>query len=152
MSETTTTTTKAKAPAKAPAKPTTPPPTKGKDKWLFAGYWNALIGGFVLIVQGILTFFWQINSSINFLGSSNFFLLANAAWAFWLSAVIQILLGIFVLILIWEVIQSLLKVGILIKDPMWVGIILVIIGLLTMGLGGVLVLVGGIFYLLGISK
>ncbi len=138
MSETTITTTPAKKPV--------------KSNWEFAGYWNTLIGGFVLIVQGFLTFFWQLAPGIQFLGNSNFFLFSIGTWAIWFNAVIQMLLGIFVLILIWAWIQDLLKIGVLIKDNMWLGIIFIVIGLITLGLGGVLVLVGGIFYLLSIKK
>jgi hypothetical protein len=137
MSETITTTTPEKKPV--------------KSNWEFAGYWDALIGGFLLIVQGFLTFFWKLNPNINFLGNSNFFLFGGN-WAFWFNAIIQMLLGIFVLILIWAWIQDLFKIGVLIQDKMWLGVIFLVIGLITMGLGGVLVLVGGIFYLLSIKK
>lgn len=141
MSETTTTTT---APAKKPV----------KSNWEFAGYWDALIGGFVLIVQGFLTFFWNLADGIELLGSSNLFLLSvkpGVTWAYWFNAVIQMLLGIFVLILIWAWIQDLFKIGVLIQNKMWLGVIFIVIGLITLGLGGVLVLVGGIFYLLSIK-
>ncbi|MFW9852965.1 MAG: hypothetical protein ACFFDS_08480 [Candidatus Thorarchaeota archaeon] len=141
MSETTTTTTKTTT-AKKPI----------KTNWEFAGYWDALIGGFILVVQGFLTFFWTLAPGITFLGSSNFFTLATGTWYWWFNAVIQMLLGIFVLILIWAWIQDLLKIGVLVQDKMWLGIILIVIGLITLGLGGVLVLVGGIFYLLSIKK
>jgi len=141
MSDTTTTT-----------KTTTPVKKPVKSNWEFAGYWNTLIGGFVLIVQGFLTFFWQLAPGIQFLGNSNFFLLSGGIWAIWFNAVIQMLLGFLVLILIWDKVQDLLRIGVLIQDKMWLGVIFIVIGLITMGLGGVLVLVGGIFYLLSIKK
>lgn len=143
---TTTTTTKAK-------KPTSPTPTSSKDKWRFAGYWNVLIGGFILIIQGFLSFFGTLAPGLYlFIGSANFFNFAGGLWVLWFNAVIQLLLGIFILILIWEVIQRLLNIGVLIKDTMWLGIVLLVIGLITLGIGGVLVVVGSIFYLLSIEK
>ena len=136
MSETTTT-----APAKKPV----------KSNWEFAGYWDALIGGFVLLVQGFLTFFWTLAPNITFLGNTNFFTFTGGTWYFWFNAVIQMLLGLLVLILIWAWIQDLFKIGVLIQNKMWLGIIFIVIGLITLGLGGVLVLVGGIFYLLSVK-
>ena len=142
---TTTTTTKPKPEPKAQK--------ASKEKWGFAGYWNVLIGAFILIIQGFLTFFWQLSPGLfAFIGMTNFFILSGGVWAIWFNAVIQMLLGFFILILIWEVVQKLLRTGVLIKDTMWLGIVLLVIGLITMGPGGILVVVGSIFYLLSISK
>lgn len=146
---TTTTTTTKKTPAK---KATTAPPSSSKDKWRFAGYWNALIGAFILIVQGFLLFFNGLAGGIGFLAGSNIFVTFGSNWGIWLAAALQMALGIFILILIWETIQKLLNIGVLVKDTMWLGIILLLIGIITLGLGGALVLVGGIFYLLSIPK
>jgi len=149
MSESTTTTTTTTKATKA----TTKPPSATKDKWLFAGYWNVLIGGFILIIQGFLSFFGTLAPGLYlFIGSANFFNFAGGLWVLWFNAVIQLLLGIFILILIWGVIQKLLNVGVLIKDRMWLGIVLLVIGLITMGIGGILVVLGSIFYLLSITK
>ncbi len=146
MSESTTTTTTTK-------KATSPIPSSSKDKWIFAGYWNVLIGAFILIIQGFLTFFWQLAPGLYlFIGMTNFFVLSGGVWAVWFNAVIQMLLGFFILILIWAAVQKLLKTGVLIKDTMWLGVVLLVIGLLTMGPGGILVIVGAIFYLLSIKK
>ncbi|OLS32681.1 MAG: hypothetical protein HeimAB125_06490 [Candidatus Heimdallarchaeota archaeon AB_125] len=138
MSETTATTTTTTA-AKKPT----------KSNWKFAGYWNALIGGFVLLISGFLTFFTYLAPGLYFIGSASFFTLAYIPW---LTGLIQMLLGFLVLFLIWEWLQDTLKTGTLIKDSMWLGIILILVGLITGGLGGVLVLVGGIYYLLSIKK
>ena len=149
MSETTTT----KTETTKPKRTANIAPSSSKEKWRFAGYWTVLIGAFVLIVQGFLTFFWQQAPGLYlFIGMTNFFILSNGVWAIWFNAVIQMLLGIFILILIWGVIQKLLNTGVLIKDIMWLGIVLLVIGLITMGPGGILVLVGSIFYLLSIPK
>ncbi len=137
MSETTTTTTTAKRPS--------------KSNWKFAGYWNVLIGGFILVVQGFLGLFWKLNANITFLGGSNFFNLGGI-WGLWLSAILQMVLGLLVLLLVWEWLQDTLRTGVLVKDSMWLGVIFLVIGLLALGLGGILVLVGGIFYLISTKK
>jgi len=126
MSETTTT-----IPAKKPI----------KSNWKFAGYWNALIGGFLLLLSGFLTFFAYLAPGLFFLSSASFFTFAGTPW---LTGLIQMLLGFLVLFLIWEWLQDKLKTGPLVKDVMWIGIILLVIGLITGGLGGILVLVGAI--------
>jgi len=137
MSETTTTTT-----TTAAKKPI-------KSNWKFAGYWNALIGGFVLVIQGFFMFFSYLAPGLGLIGGGSFFTFAYIPW---LTGLIQMLLGFFVLIFIWEWLQDALKIGPLIKDVMWVGIILLLIGLITGGFGGILVFVGAIYYLLSIKK
>lgn len=119
------------------------------SKWEFAGYWTALIGGFVLIVQGILMFFSYLSAGLLFIGGMSFFTLANIPW---LNGLLSLVLGILVLFLIWKWLQVRIKTGPWIKDPMWLGIVFLLIGLITGGSGGVLVLVGGIYYLLSIKK
>ena len=141
MSETTSTTTSKPTAAKKPS----------KSNWKFAGYWNALIGGFVLMISGFLMFFAYplLAPGLAFIGGASFFTFTGLPW---LIGLIQLLLGILVLFLIWEWLQDLARTGPLIKDVMWVGIILIIIGLITGGWGGILVFIGGIYYLLSISK
>ncbi|MEE9410919.1 MAG: hypothetical protein V3V41_08325 [Candidatus Heimdallarchaeota archaeon] len=121
------------------------------SKWEFAGYWTALIGGFVLIVQGILMFFSLIPGAVglNVIGGMSFFTIFAAAWV---NGLLSLVLGILVLFLIWKWLQVRIKTGPWIKDPMWLGIVFLLIGLITGGSGGVLVLVGGIYYLLSIKK
>jgi hypothetical protein len=128
---------------------TTPPPTKTVSKWEFAGYWTSLIGAFILVVQGILMFFSYLASGLLFIGGMSFFTFANIAW---LNGLLSLLLGILVLFLIWEWLQQQVKTGPWIKDKMWLGIVLLLIGLITGGSGGVLVLVGGVYYLLSLKK
>ncbi|NPD89575.1 MAG: hypothetical protein HGN29_12720 [Asgard group archaeon] len=125
----------------------TPKPTE--SKWIFTGYWDALIGGFILIIQGFLAFFSQLSGGLGVFGGMSFFALTEV-W--WLSALLSLLLGILVLFLIWKWLLDKIGMKPLIKDTMWLGIILLIIGLITGGTGGVLVFIGGIFYLLSLSK
>ncbi|NHJ33735.1 MAG: hypothetical protein FK732_12815 [Asgard group archaeon] len=119
------------------------------SKWEFAGYWTALIGGFVLVVQGILMFFSYLAGGLLFIGGMSFFTAANLPW---LNGLLSLLFGILVLFLIWKWLQIQIKSGPWIKDPMWLGIVLILIGLITGGSGGVLVLVGGVYYLLSIKN
>ncbi len=128
---------------------TTITPKQTVSKWKFAGYWDALIGGFLLIIQGLLTFFSQLAQGLNVFGGMSFFALTGV-W--WLSALLSLLLGILVLFLIWKWLIDRIGMQPIIKDTMWLGIVLLIIGLVTGGTGGVLVFIGGIFYLLSISK
>jgi len=120
-----------------------------KSNWKFAGYWNALIGGFLLLFSGFLTFFSYLAPGLYFISSATFFTFAYIPW---LTGLIQMLLGFLVLFLVWEWLQDKLKTGPLVKNVMWLGIILLVIGLITGGLGGILVLVGGIYYILSINK
>lgn len=121
------------------------------SKWEFAGYWTTLIGGFILIVQGILMFFSLIAGAggLTFIGGMSFFTIFADAWV---NGLLSLVLGILILFLIWKWLQVQIKSGPWIKDPMWLGIVLLIIGLITGGSGGVLVFVGGIYYLLSIKN
>ncbi|MHA2309491.1 MAG: hypothetical protein ACXABJ_09460 [Candidatus Heimdallarchaeaceae archaeon] len=127
----------------------TPTPTKTISKWEFAGYWDALIGAFILIIQGILTFFSGLATGLGVFGGMSFFALTGA-W--WLSGLLSLIFGILILFLIWKWLLDQIGIQPLIKDKMWLGISLLIIGILTGGSGGVLVLIGGIFYLLSIKR
>ncbi|MBK5115125.1 MAG: hypothetical protein KGD59_11460 [Candidatus Heimdallarchaeota archaeon] len=124
-------------------------PHQSDSKWLFAGYWDALIGGFILIIQGFLSFFSQLNEGLGVFGSLSFFALVDL-W--WLSALLSMVIGFLVLLLIWKWIIDKIGRGPLISDPIGIGIVLLILGLIAGGIGGVLVLIGGIFYLIGSSK
>ncbi|MHA1122889.1 MAG: hypothetical protein ACTSPC_08840, partial [Candidatus Heimdallarchaeota archaeon] len=106
-------------------------PSQSDSKWRFAGYWNALIGGFILIVQGFLSFFSRLNAGFEVFGGLSFFALTGL-W--WLSALLAMIIGFLVL------------------DPIGIGIALLIFGLIAGGIGGVLVLIGGIFYLISSAK
>ena len=133
---------------------TTTTTVKTVSKWEFAGYWTALIGAFVLIVQAILTFFSYIGgaSGLGFIGGMSFFTLIGGGTLLWINGLLSILLGILVLFLIWEWLQKQVKTGPWITNKMWLGVILLVIGLITGGSGGVLVLVGGVYYLLSETK
>ena len=132
---------------------TTPTTTTVKkvSNWEFAGYWTALIGAFVLIVQGILMFLSLIAGAggLQFVGGLSFFTIFADAWV---NGLLSLLLGILILFLIWKWLQVQIKSGPWIKDPMWLGIVLLLIGLITGGSGGILVLVGGVYYLLSIKN
>lgn len=128
---------------------TTATTTKTVSKWEFVGYWDALIGGFLLIVQGFLTFFSQLSTGLGVFGGMSFFAITGV-W--WLSGLLSLILGILVLFLIWKWLIDQIGMKPLIKNTMWLGITFLIIGLITGGSGGVLVFIGGIFYLLSLSK
>ena len=60
---------------------TTTTPTKTVSNWEFAGYWTVLIGGFILVVKGILMFFYYIQGAgdLEYVGMS-FFTLVRREW------------------------------------------------------------------------
>jgi hypothetical protein len=120
-----------------------------ENKWRFAGYWDALIGGFILIIQGFLSLFSQLNEGLGVFGGMSFFALVGV-W--WLSALLAIVIGVLVILLIWKWIIDKIGRGPLIEDPIGIGVILLILGLIAGGVGGILVLIGGIFYLISSSK
>jgi hypothetical protein len=120
-----------------------------ENKWRFAGYWDALIGGFILIIQGFLSFFSQLADGLGIFGGLSFFALVGV-W--WLSALLSMIIGFLVLLLLWKWIIDKIGRGPLIEDPIGIGVILLILGLIAGGIGGVLVLIGGVFYLISSSK
>ncbi|MHA1398697.1 MAG: hypothetical protein ACTSUR_02740 [Candidatus Heimdallarchaeaceae archaeon] len=128
---------------------TTPQTTRRPTCWKSCGYWDALIGGFLLIVFGIMMFFSSFSASLFNFGGASFISFGKLVWV---TALVQVVLGLFVLLLLFKPLQALLKIGELIKEDMWLGIVLLIIGLITGGMGGILVLLGGIFYLISVSK
>ncbi|MGA3109164.1 MAG: hypothetical protein ABSD99_06860 [Candidatus Bathyarchaeia archaeon] len=91
-------------------------------------YYLALIGGIILIIQGILSFVGM--AFMMFMPS----LLGALGGAFW--GIIEIILG---LVAIYGAKR--------LPDLMW-DIILIVVGVLGGGLGGILVLLGGIVGLL----
>jgi hypothetical protein len=128
---------------------TTTTQTQTESKWEFAGYWDALIGAFILIVQGILTFFSQLSSGLGIFGGMSFFALTGV-W--WLSALLSLLFGILTLFLIWKWLIKQIGMKPLIPKPLELGITLIFFGLITGGTGGILVFIGGIFYMISNSK
>lgn len=93
-----------------------------------AAYYLALIGGIIIIIQGLLTFVGM--AFMMFMPS----MLGALGGAFW--GIIEIILGI---VAIYGAKR--------LPDLMW-DIILIVVGVLGGGLGGILVLLGGIVGLL----
>ncbi|MHA1198859.1 MAG: hypothetical protein ACTSQF_05855 [Candidatus Heimdallarchaeaceae archaeon] len=113
------------------------------------GYINALIGGFILVIQGILTMIAQAVNALRVVGSVSFLAFTNL---FWLNGLIMLILGVLVLFLVWDWLQKQTKTGPWIKDVVWLAIVLIVIGFITGGTGGIFVFVGGILYLVGQTK
>ena len=119
--------------------------TKLQACWTSVGYLDSLIGGFVLLVQGILTIIGQGDNNLeNYFGSLSFLTYIEA----WISGLVMILIGFLVLILVWDWLQISLKTGSL-DNWIILGILLIILGIVSGGVGGILVLIGGICYLIG---
>ena len=113
------------------------------------GYIISLIGGFILVVQGILLIISQSVNALRDVGSISFLAFTSI---FWLNGLITLLLGILVLFLIWDWLQKKVRTGPLIKDTVWLSVVLIVIGVITGGTGGVFVFVGGILSLVGQTK
>ena len=113
------------------------------------GYINTLIGGFILVIQGILLIIGQCVNALRDVGDISFLAFTSL---FWLNGLITLLLGILVLFLIWEWLQKKARTGPWIKDTVWLSVILIVIGVITGGTGGIFVFVGGILYLVGQTK
>ncbi len=113
------------------------------------GYINTLIGGFILVIQGILTMIGQGVRELRVVGSVSFLAFSDI---FWLNGLIMLILGVLVLFLVWDWLQKQVKTGPWIKDIVWLAIVLIVIGFITGGTGGIFVLVGGILYLVGQTK
>ncbi len=114
-----------------------------KVNWISAGYIDSLIGGFLLIIQGILTIASDVSGII---GELSFLSFSGIRW---LNGLIMIVLGFLVLLLVWSWLQLQLKIGTPIKNRVLLGIILIVLGLVAGGSGGILVLIGGILFLIG---
>jgi len=119
--------------------------TKLQACWASVGYFDSLIGGFVLLVQGILTIVGQGSNNLeDYFGSLSFLTYIEP----WISGLVMILLGFLILVLVWEWLQQQLRTGSL-DNWIILGILLIILGLVAGGVGGILVLIGGICYLIG---
>jgi len=114
-----------------------------KVNWISAGYIDSLIGGFLLVIQGILTIASDISGIV---GELSFLSFSGIRW---LNGLIMIVLGFLVLLLVWSWLQLQLKMGTPIRNRILLGIILIVLGLIAGGAGGILVLVGGILFLIG---
>lgn len=108
-----------------------------------------MIGGFILVIQGILTMIGQGVRELRVVGSVSFLAFSDI---FWLNGLIMLILGVLVLFLVWDWLQKQVKTGPWIKDIVWLAIVLIVIGFITGGTGGIFVLVGGILYLVGQTK
>lgn len=114
-----------------------------KVNWISAGYIDSLIGGFLLVIQGILTIASDISGIV---GELSFLSFSGIRW---LNGLIMIVLGFLVLLLVWSWLQLQLKMGTPIRNRILLGIVLIVLGLIAGGSGGILVLVGGILFLIG---
>ena len=113
------------------------------------GYINTLIGGFILVIQGILTIISEAANALDVVGGMSFLAFTGIKW---LNGLIMLLFGVLVLFLIWEWLQKKTKTRPLIKDTVWLAVVLIIIGFITGGTGGIFVLVGGILSLVGQTR
>ncbi len=113
------------------------------------GYINTLIGGFNLVIQGILTMIGQVVNALRDVSSVSFL---SFTGIFWLNGLIMLILGLLVLFLVWDWLQKQTRTGPWIKDVVWLAIVLIVIGFITGGTGGIFVFVGGILYLVGQTK
>ena len=114
-----------------------------KINWTGAGYIDSLIGGFLLIVQGILTIASEITSIVGDLSLLSF------SGMSWLNGLIMIVLGFVVLLFVWYWLQLRLRMGTPIRNRVLLGIILIVFGLIAGGTAGILVLIGGILFMIG---
>lgn len=114
-----------------------------KVNWSSAGYIDSIIGGFFLVIQGILT---TISDSIGIVGELSFLSFSGIRI---LNGIIMILLGLAVLILVWDWLQIQFNMSTPIRNRVILGIVLIVLGLIAGGTGGILVLIGGILFLIG---
>ena len=112
---------------------------------------NTLIGGFILVFQGLLTMIAQAQSArgLEVVGGMSFL---SFTGLFWLNGLIMLILGLLVLFLVWEWLQKKTKTGPWIKDIALLAVMIIIIGFITGGAGGLFVLSGGILSLVGQTK
>lgn len=118
---------------------------------LTCGYVNSLIGGFFLVIQGLLTIIAEAKAArgLEVVGGMSFL---SFTGIFWLNGLIMLLLGVLVLFLIWDWLQKKAKTGPWIKDITVIAVILIVVGFITGGAGGLFVLSGGILSLVGQTK
>ncbi len=112
---------------------------------------NTLTGGFILVLQGLLTMIAQAISArgLVVVGGMSFL---SFTGIYWLNGLIMFLLGILVLFLVWDWLQMKAKTGPWIKDITLLAVIMIIIGFVTGGPGGLFVFSGGILSLVGQTK
>lgn len=122
-----------------------------RNSGLACGKINTLTGGFILVIQGLLTIIAEAKSArgLEVVGGMSFL---SFTGIFWLNGLIMFLLGILVLFLIWDWLQKKVKTGPWIKDIALLAVIMIIIGFITGGVGGLFVFSGGILSLVGQTK
>ncbi len=114
--------------------------------WISIGYIDSLIGGFILILQGILTIVGQgVSVLVSYVSGISFLTFTGIPWV---NGLIMILVGFLILFLVWEWLQLKLRTG-SIDNWIILGVLLIVFGFVTGGVGGILVLIGGICYLIG---
>ncbi len=118
---------------------------------LTCGRINSLTGGFILVIQGLLTIIAEAKAArgLEVVGGMSFL---SFTGIYWLNGLIMFLLGILVLFLVWDWLQKKMKTGPWIKDITIIAVILIIIGFITGGAGGLFILSGGIWSLVGQTK
>ena len=114
-----------------------------KISWTGAGYIDSLIGGFLLIIQGILTIASEVSGMV---GELSFLSFSGERW---LNGLIMIVLGFVVLLFVWHWLQLRLHIGTPIKNRILLGILLIVFGLISGGTAGILVLIGGVLFVIG---
>ena len=112
---------------------------------------NTLTGGFILVIQGLLTIIAEAKAArgLEVVGGMSFL---SFTGIFWLNGLIMFLLGILVLFLIWDWLQKKMKTGPWIKDITILAVIMILVGFISGGVGGLFVLSGGILSLVGQTK
>ncbi|MCE7740397.1 MAG: hypothetical protein KAU62_10065 [Candidatus Heimdallarchaeota archaeon] len=118
---------------------------------LTCGRINSLTGGFILVIQGLLTIIAEAKAArgLEVVGGMSFL---SFTGIYWLNGLIMFLLGILVLFLVWDWLQKKMKTGPWIKDITIIAVMLIIIGFITGGAGGLFILSGGIWSLVGQTK
>jgi len=118
---------------------------------LTCGKINSLTGGFILVIQGILTMISEARAArgLDVVGGMSFLSFTEIQW---LNGLIMFLSGVLVLFLIWDWLQKKTKIGPWIKDITVVAIIFILVGFVTGGPGGIFVLSGGILSLVGQTR
>jgi len=118
---------------------------------IHCGKVNTLIGGFILVIQGLLTIISEVQSArgLEVVGGMSFLSFTGIRW---LNGLIMFLLGILVLFLVWDWLQKTVKTDPWIKEITLLAVLMIIIGFVTGGPGGLFVLSGGILSLIGQTK
>ena len=122
-----------------------------RNSGLACGKINTLTGGFILVIQGLLTIIAEAKSArgLEVVGGMSFL---SFTGIFWLNGLIMFLLGILVLFLTWDWLQKKIKTGSWIKDNAALAVIMILVGFISGGAGGLFVLSGGILSLVGQTK